>query len=537
MAITGQELFAVVSGSAQIYNAWSQYFGDPKTADVERHIYVGVVEDTLDPWKKGRVKVRIHGIHTDDLTILPTSDLNWQLVMLPTTSPSISGVGCNPFLVNGSTVIMIPDSMGKQQFLVIGTLPTKSYGDDFDTSKGFCDPKLEFPRGKDTSDLNTRALGGLDPNDSSQVFSPFNYEIDSSYNPVYPYNHVTETESGHVIELDDTPASERISVRHKSGTGYEIHPTGTMQTKVVKDNYTMIVGDDTIEVKGSVNIIVSENVNITCAGNIDASVGGNIFIKAENAALIDINGILDIHTGDNITINTAESAYITAEKDIFLRTKPNGYCNGDTSGEYVTQEACEAAGSDWVTLNEANIVLQSWDNIYMSAKNGEIVMEAKNDITLNSKTKNVITKAGIDVNINADKDVNIHSGAKDWYCSDSAYTNERECIKKGVCYIDGSVDPTITNEKTCTEDLIGIWVANTWIKGKDGNVNIEGEEITIQARQRDEICDPDNSADGCQSGAIPIVDSQPVSSTIKITKDTMDLDSKKIDLNKNRLTS
>ena len=47
MAITGQELFAVVSGSAQIYNAWSQYFGDPKTADVERHIYVGVVEDTI----------------------------------------------------------------------------------------------------------------------------------------------------------------------------------------------------------------------------------------------------------------------------------------------------------------------------------------------------------------------------------------------------------------------------------------------------------------------------------------------------------
>ena len=35
------------------------------------------------------------------------------------------------------------------------------------------------------------------------------------YNAQYPFNHVMETESGHVLEFDDTPHSERIHIYHK----------------------------------------------------------------------------------------------------------------------------------------------------------------------------------------------------------------------------------------------------------------------------------------------------------------------------------
>jgi hypothetical protein len=38
----------------------------------------------------------------------------------------------------------------------------------------------------------------------------------------YPYVHVFESESGHIIEIDDTPNKERIHIWHRSGTYLEI---------------------------------------------------------------------------------------------------------------------------------------------------------------------------------------------------------------------------------------------------------------------------------------------------------------------------
>ena len=59
------------------------------------------------------------------------------------------------------------------------------------------------------------------------------------YNTTYPYNRVFESESGHIMEYDDTPSNERIHQRHKTGTSYEIHPDGT-QTEIIKgDHYTL----------------------------------------------------------------------------------------------------------------------------------------------------------------------------------------------------------------------------------------------------------------------------------------------------------
>ena len=59
----------------------------------------------------------------------------------------------------------------------------------------------------------------------------------SPYNAIYPFNHVWETESGHVIEYDDTPRAERIHEYHRSGTFREIHPTGKSVTQTVGEKY------------------------------------------------------------------------------------------------------------------------------------------------------------------------------------------------------------------------------------------------------------------------------------------------------------
>ena len=43
---------------------------------------------------------------------------------------------------------------------------------------------------------------------------------------VYPYNHVFESESGHVMEIDDTKDNERLFTQHRTGTSQEIDKDG-----------------------------------------------------------------------------------------------------------------------------------------------------------------------------------------------------------------------------------------------------------------------------------------------------------------------
>ena len=67
--------------------------------------FVGVIEDRHDPLFAGRCKVRVVGVHTQDKLELPTADLPWASVILPTTSSGISGIGFSPTnLLQGSSV-------------------------------------------------------------------------------------------------------------------------------------------------------------------------------------------------------------------------------------------------------------------------------------------------------------------------------------------------------------------------------------------------------------------------------------------------
>ena len=57
----------------------------------------------------------------------------------------------------------------------------------------------------------------------------------------YPFNHVYESESGHVFEIDDTSGGERLLRQHKSGTYEEIIASGDKTVKVFGDNYECVV--------------------------------------------------------------------------------------------------------------------------------------------------------------------------------------------------------------------------------------------------------------------------------------------------------
>ena len=113
--------------------------------------FYGIVEDRQDPLKVGRVRVRIHGIHTDEKTLIATADLPWCQVILPTTSAALSGLGTGHGLVEGSTVFGYFRDHAKQDPIILGSaagIPQAGYKESItddlitrDIEKGFNDPR------------------------------------------------------------------------------------------------------------------------------------------------------------------------------------------------------------------------------------------------------------------------------------------------------------------------------------------------------------------------------------------------------------
>jgi hypothetical protein len=81
--------------------------------------------------------------------------------------------------------------------------------------------------------------------------------VDSKNPPEYPYNKSQQSESGHLIEMDDTPNRERVRVQHRAGTFLEMQPDGEVH-KIYGNGYEIVLGDKDVEIK----CINSTNLNI-----------------------------------------------------------------------------------------------------------------------------------------------------------------------------------------------------------------------------------------------------------------------------------
>jgi uncharacterized protein (TIGR02594 family) len=246
--------------------------------------FVGVVEDRNDPVQMGRVRVRCFGWHTDKKTEIPTEELPWAIVSSPTSGASVSGIGSTPSgLLEGAWVFgFFMDGKVAQEPMILGSIPgypTKAA----DTSVGFNDPAGNFPRIINEPDVNRLARGTntITYNLDSQVSEPA-----SPYAAQYPFNHVMETESGHIKEYDDTPGAERIREKHRSGTLYEIHPTGDRVVRIVGNDYQIIAGAEKIHIQGSANIIVNQSVDMKVGGSMRIASGGTMTFIAPR---IDLN--------------------------------------------------------------------------------------------------------------------------------------------------------------------------------------------------------------------------------------------------------
>ena len=101
----------------------TEFYGD----DV-RWFVANVIDATPPHGYEGRVRIRIHGIHSGDVNQIPQKDLPWAQVMLPTDTYGVSGLGKIPHLQAGAIVFgMFLDGINSQLPIVMGSMPHIEY--------------------------------------------------------------------------------------------------------------------------------------------------------------------------------------------------------------------------------------------------------------------------------------------------------------------------------------------------------------------------------------------------------------------------
>ena len=412
--------------------------------------FVGVVEDRHDPEYMGRVRVRCLGYHTEDLNSLPTEDLPWATVMAPTTNPSMSGLGSTPpFLVEGSWVVgFFLDSREKQQPVILGSLPGFN-AEKPDFTSGFAAPEGQYPTITGEPDTNRLAQGVIQTFHPSlykrqkskqtsipvatkpvmtsipgSMYSDHGGEMDSDGNITtpkletrttwdepepksagvtqYPYNHVHESESGHVIEIDDTPGNERLHTYHNSGTFEEIHPDGSKVTKVVKDNYTIIAKNDNVLIGGAVTLTVVGNVRQLVKGDYHLEVEGDYSQKIHKNFYQKIGVRGEDKGGGNLeqeiignhsyNIQASQSGRIHKDVDTTIDGKENRII-GKQSTLFVTGDSDSTSPTyqyGYSVLTDQKMLMSAKKDFGLVTTSGIVTIQSGSALNMKSATAMVI---------------------------------------------------------------------------------------------------------------------------------------------------
>jgi len=380
--------------------------------------FTGVVEDRNDPAKLGRVRVRCIGFHTEDLNDIPTKDLPWAHVMHPITDPSMQGMGNTPsFLVEGSWVVgFFRDAEEKQQPIIMGSLPGVPSSTP-NSYKGFNDPNANYPSSKNPqshhstgeSDTNRLARGSIAAEthkslidrrksrvEKVQIATKPNFGPDGVSTKLvsederrtweqphpqgiptstsqYPYNHVFESESGHISEVDDTPGNERLHREHRTGTFEEIHADGSRVTRIVEDDYEIVINNKNVWIGGTVNLttgpcnhLIQGDYVQEVEGDYTLKVGGSMYTKigaygAGNYEL-DILGGHSYRVADNLYGVIGIGASSKSTYDIQIKGNESRTVGGSSaigiSGNalYTSNATLGIVASQYLSLRQTNLL-------------------------------------------------------------------------------------------------------------------------------------------------------------------------------------
>lgn len=207
---------------------------------------------------------------------------------------------------------------------------------------GFSDPNMKYPLRKyigepDTHRLARGRIDGTiveykDEKRLENIKSANGYEWtqpDIPFNAKYPYNKVTETESGHVVEFDDTPDNERIHFYHRKGTYTEIDANGTQVNRIVGDGYEIIDRNGFVYINGECNVTIGGIARVMCLND--------AFVEVQGNTKADLRGDLDLNVAREMRVNVGgefklKANAIKIESNTNYDAKFGGYNRQTSSG-------------------------------------------------------------------------------------------------------------------------------------------------------------------------------------------------------------
>lgn len=389
------------------------------------HWFTGVIEDINDPEEMGRYKVRCFGYHTDNKEHISTEDLPWSHVMLPITSASMTGIGQSATgILQGTWVVgFFRDGSSAQDPLILGTLPSKAT-QDTDRERGFNDPDGIYPRGNyigaepDTpraarvrysasqpymakEDLRQEEIEtatpprvtSISPDKDDTYYERLTWEnrkLTEIIGPVYPANHVHESESGHIKEIDDTPELERLSTFHTSGTYEEVVANGDKTVTVVGDEYEVTFKSKNMYVKGNVNLTVDGNMKTLVKGNYHLEVEGDKteYVKGTRTSKIGQNELIEIDQERSINVAENFTSRIGGNeiRDVIVDSTTNitGHYNMNIilDSKTVVNGSTAQTAIGTFTVNSVGKMTFVSNEDYKVDTNAAIDVNSKNNITI-----------------------------------------------------------------------------------------------------------------------------------------------------------
>jgi len=233
---------------------------------------------------------------------------------------------------------------------------------------GFADASGEFPnreyffgtsvnKAAKGEKINNLDLGGGD----------FGVSIDipSQKPSQYPYNQVQETQSGHSIEVDDTPGGERILLKHRTGAGVELRADGTVLIVSKNQKIEVTGGDHTTIIEGDGNLVYKGNLNLSVSGDYNVDIGGNYNLKVAGDKIEEIKGrhAKTVNKDQNYTIRGSRGSQVVGmntetilgDNNVIVKGKQQNLVEGDI--EILTGTSLiTTAVNEWVaTASTANI--------------------------------------------------------------------------------------------------------------------------------------------------------------------------------------
>lgn len=224
---------------------------------------------------------------------------------------------------------------------------SKENDNNADSSKiGYKDPTNTFPlasyRGNSSTHKNavgisdntiqhydvnkkevSRSIGFSTGNGNSFGEPPIPYAAQ------YPHNFVYGSKSGHIMEFDDTPNSERINIQHKSGSFVEIDKNGTRVQKTLGDDYQFSERNFYHGVRGESNFSSVGTTNINTNANLNIGSDGDMKVTIGNDGNLQFAGHFQLKVAEDIKIKTkkiyieADEIHILSNKDMFFQAKGN----------------------------------------------------------------------------------------------------------------------------------------------------------------------------------------------------------------------